>query len=114
MSLLRKYRCCKSDHSSLYKLLKYSATWRLIGSEIFTSLLEILAVWENARAQHASIRDGGIRLFLVRTEDESGGGDERFEHAEAIFTVNLHERFLSVTATLFVRSFVVQRFFLAE
>ena len=33
----------------LRKRLKYSASRRLIGSEIFTSLLEIFAVWENAR-----------------------------------------------------------------
>ena len=70
-SLIRKCCCNANQIIPLCKFWRYSSSWRRIGSEIFTSLLEILAVWENARCSRTICihqRDGGIRLFLARVE----------------------------------------------
>ena len=70
-SLIRKCCCNANQIIPLYKFRRYSSSRRRIGSEIVTSLLEILAVWENARCSRTICihqRDGGIRLFLARVE----------------------------------------------
>ena len=94
--LIRK--CCWSCNASQISFGEYFASWRRIGSEIFTSLLEILAVWENARCSRTICIHQRWRHSPLFSEGGSGGGNERTNersgHAEAISTVNLHERFL--------------------